>query len=114
MHGLLAKLLKKRGIKSFSELDDSPMPDNSPTEKQKWDEWEKILSKEELTLEDVKQFCRSQIDVIEGKWKDLNTDQSKKAEFIPYHTVYKTLLQAIDSPRSSRESLEQQLNQLLK
>lgn len=106
MHGILTKLLQKRGIESVNKLDKE--------EKQTFDNWEKILSKEELTLEDVKNFCQSQIDVIEGKWKDLNVDNLKKAELIPYHTVYKTLLTAIQSPRSARESLENQLNQLLK
>jgi len=71
------------------------------------------ISKEELTLEDVKQFCATQTDIIEGKWKDYGLENVKKAELIPYHTVYKTLLEAIDSPKSAREQLEKHLNQLL-
>ena len=106
MHGLLAKLLKKRGIDNLNDLDKE--------EKQTWDEWEKILSKEELTIEDIKQFCNSQLGVIKGKWSNLDTDTDKKKDLIPYFVVYSTLLQAIDSPRSVRESLEQQLNQLIK
>ena len=47
------------------------------------------------------------------KWKDLDTLNAKKAELIPYHVVYKTLLAAIESPKSAREALEIQLNQLL-
>ena len=106
MHPLLQTLLGKRGIETVNELD--------MDEKAQYDQWEKILSKEELTIEDVKQFCKSQVEVIEGKWKDLNVENTKKAELIPYHTVYKTLLSAIDSPRSARESLEQQLINLTK
>ena len=106
MHGLLAKLLQKRGIESFDKLDKE--------EKQTFDEWEKILSKEELTLEDVKQFCSSQLEVIKGKWSNLDTETEKKKDLIPYFVVYQAILQAIDSPRSVRESLENQLNNLLK
>ena len=106
MHGLLAKLLSKRGIDNLNSLDKE--------EKQTWDEWEKILSKEELTLEDVKQFCKSQLEVIKGKWSNLDTETEKKQDLIPYFVVYSTLLQAIDSPKAVRESLENQLNNLLK
>jgi hypothetical protein len=106
MHSLIEKLLFKRGIKDLKELDNE--------EKQTFDTWQSILSKEELKMEDVKQFCQSQIDIIENKWKDYNTDNAKKSELIPYHTCYKTLLLAIDSPRSARENLENQLLQMIK
>ena len=113
MKGILQKLLQRRGIESIDQLDSKTLPDGSPSEKDKFEEWDKTLSKEDLTIEDIKKFCQGQIDVIEGKWKDLNVDNSKKAELIPYHNVYKTLFNIIDSPRSSRESLENYLNQLL-
>lgn len=105
MHSLIHKLLHKRGIETVNEL--------SSEEKQTFDTWQKILSKEALTTEDIKVFCQSQIDIIENKWKDLNTENIKKAELIPYHTVYKTLVMAIESPKSARENLEIQLQQLL-
>lgn len=105
MKGILQKLLQKRGIESVDKL--------SVEEKQTFDSWEKILSKEELTLEDVKQFCKSQIEVIKGKWSNLDTESVKKQDLIPYFVVYSTLLQAIDAPKLARESLEQSLTQLL-
>jgi hypothetical protein len=43
----------------------------------------------------------------------LGTENAKKAELIPFHTCYKLLLSAISSPKSAREAVEQQLNQLL-
>jgi len=106
MNNLIEKLLFKRGIKDLKELE--------PEEKQTFDNWQSILSKEELSVEDIKQFCSSQIGIIENKWKDYNTDNAKKSELIPYHTCYKTLLLAIDSPRSARENLENQLLQMIK
>lgn len=103
---ILNKLLEKRGLKSIEELDKD--------ERATFDEWQSVLNKETLTTEDIKNFCQSQISVIEGKWSDLNLDQAKKAEFIPYHTVYRLISLAIDSPKAARESLEKNLTQLLK
>ena len=105
MHTLLEKLFVKRNIKGKEQL--------SPDEKQTYETWQRILSKEELTVSDIKDFCKSQIHLIEGKWQDLTMDAWKKSELIPYHTVYKLLLQAIDAPIKEKEMLENQLNQLL-
>jgi hypothetical protein len=106
MHSLLDKLFTKRGIKDANDL--------KPEEKVIFDNWRLILDKEELTIADVKEFCKTQVELIENKWHDYNLEQSKKAELIPYHTIYKTLLLAIDSPKSAREALEKQLTEFLK
>ena len=106
MKGILQKLLQKRGIETTDQLSDE--------EKSTFENWQAILSKDQLTIEDIAKFCKSQIEVIEGKWKDLNVENVKKAEWIPYHNVYKTILLAISSPKAARESLEQQLVNLIK
>jgi mRNA-degrading endonuclease HigB of HigAB toxin-antitoxin module len=103
---ILSKILAKRGIKDVSQL--------TKEERLDFDNWTAILSKEELTTADIKEFCKSQVDIIEGKWSDLNIENERKAELIPYHTVYSVLLKVIDSPRLAREQLEKQLNELLK
>ena len=105
MHPLIEKLLFKRKIKDFEELDKD--------EKETFESWQKVLTTDELTVENIKDFCRYQIDVIEGKWKDLEKTNVMKAELIPYHTVYKVLLLAIDSPKATREALEKNLNQMI-
>lgn len=110
---ILDLFLKKKGLKSAAELDDTPNSDGSPTERQTFDNWKKVLAKEELTLEDLKRFLKIQIGNIEMKWKSYDTPNEKKAEFIPYHTVYKTLEQAISAPVAEREQLENYLNQLI-
>ena len=102
---ILERLLFKRGIKSIDNLD--------AEEKKTFSDWQKILSKEELTVSDIKTFCQSQIDVIIGKWADLNLDNDKKAQLIPYYTVYNIIKNVTDAPKVAREQLEQQLNQLL-
>lgn len=105
MHNLLSKYLEKLKIKSVTELE--------PEEQKVYEEWEKVLTKEELSIKDFKQFCEAQVGAIEAKWKDLTVDNSKKAELIPYHTVYKMLLGVMASPQHAREALEVQLQQLI-
>ena len=105
MHKLIHQLLSKRGIQSVDQLDKE--------ERQTFDNWQAILSKEQMTVDDIKHFCEAQIATVESKWKDLDKDNAKKAELIPYHTVYKSLLMAITAPQSQRKVIEDQLNQML-
>ena len=70
------------------------------------------MSKEELTIDDIKEFCKSQIIVVESKWKDMSVEDKRKAELIPYHTVYKILLDTIEAPKVAREVLEKELIRL--
>ena len=104
MLDILNKLLQKRGVQ-YEQLD--------VEEKKQFDDWKLVLTKEELSTQDIKDFCQSQVDVIEGKWQDLSLEQTKKAELIPYHTVYNLLLKVIDSPKEARNGLEKNLRQLL-
>lgn len=106
MTNILSRFLEKKGIINLNEL--------SPEEKATYDNYEAVLSKEELTLEDVKDFCKAQLTKIEEKWRDLNLESFKKADLIPYHTVWKSILLAIESPKVVRESLEKQLTELIK
>ncbi len=110
---ILTKFLEKRGLKSPEELDDTPNTDGSPTERETFNKWKGILSKETLSLEDMKLFIQGQIGIIEMRWRDMTTSAERKAELIPYHTVYKTLEQAISAPRAEREQLEAHLNQII-
>lgn len=97
--------MNKRGIQSPDQLDKE--------EKQTFENWQIILGKDELNTNDIKEFCKNQINIIESKWKDFETPNNKKSELIPYHTVYKMIISAIESPKTARTALEMQLNQLL-
>ena len=110
---ILDLFLKKKGVASPEDLDNTPNSDGSPTEREVFDKWRATLGKDDLSTEDIKNFCGMQKEMIENKWRDLNLDQSKKAEMIPYHTVYSILIQAINAPKAEREQLEKQLEQLL-
>ncbi len=103
MHYILEKILKKRGINDLEELDKE--------EKATFETWQATLSKDELTPEDIKVFLQSQISIIEGKWANIESENKEK--LIPYHTCYKLLLAAINSPKSARDALEKNLLQLI-
>ena len=105
MHPILSKLFAKKGITDVQEL--------HIEERKTFEAWDKVLSKEELTINEVKEFCQAQINIIENKWSNFDLEQVKKAEMIPYHTVYRTLLSVMNSPRSAREQLEKYLNELI-
>ena len=106
MNSLLQKLFAKRGIKDATELDSE--------ERETFETWNKVLSEGDITVEKISEFCESQISVIESKWKDLSINNDKKAEWIPIHNVYSTLLLVIKSPTSAKEALEAQLKELVK
>ena len=106
MHKLLQSLFEKRGIKEIKDL--------SVEEKADFERWHGVLSKENLTIDDVKDFCLAQIETVEMRWRDLKLEQNKKAELIPYHTVYKLFLAAIDAPKVAREQAERELTELIK
>jgi hypothetical protein len=100
---ILTKLLKRKGIEKIEDL--------SADERVVFDNYKATLAKEQLTIEDFKRFLETQITIIEGKWKNYDLENAKKAELIPYHTVYKTLLQAIEAPLVEKRALEEVLLQ---
>lgn len=105
MYHLLEKLLKKRGIKTLTEL--------SEEESEDFDRWNKVLSEGEITVEKIIEFCKNQVNLIENQWKNMDNSQAKNERLILLHTVYKTILEAITAPKVEKERLESYLQQLL-
>lgn len=101
---ILGKIFAKEGIKDASEL--------KGEEREIYEQYKRILDKPEITIEDLKLWLKNQIRIIEAKWKDYNTED--KAALIPYHTIYRSLLDLIESQQTERETLEQYLAQLHK
>lgn len=103
---ILTELLKRRGINSTEEL--------SKEERVEFDQWKAVLSKEDITLKDVSEFCTIQLNNIEAQFKDhanYETDKIKRLALL--HSVYGSLKSLIESPRAERENLEKYLTQLL-
>tara|TARA_Y100001949_G_C15979694_1_gene327812 strand:+ start:722 stop:1045 length:324 start_codon:yes stop_codon:yes gene_type:complete len=105
MHNLLTKLLKKREINKVDDL--------SKDERETFEKWNSILTKRILEVDDIKNFCCNQIGLIESKWKDMDITKEKKADLISYHTVYKGMVDLMESPVAERASLEKFLHNLL-
>jgi hypothetical protein len=106
MHSLLSKLLTKRGIENIEELDKD--------EKEWFDQKQRILSQpDEISVEDFKKFCQTQIGIIEDQWKNLDNATLKNERLIILHTVYSTILKVANGSKQERELLEDHLTQLL-
>lgn len=76
-------------------------------EKATYEQYVAILSKEELTMDDLRTFLSQEIGKIEAKWR---TDMDHKDRLIPYHTVYGVIREAIDAPQRQRAQLEEYLS----
>jgi len=114
MDKLLTKWLEQKGVKTPDDLDNSPMPDGSPNERETFENYRQGLDMKEVTVINIKNFCKGYMSHIESKWADYDLDAYKKAELIPYHTVYKAIVNLIESPKSNRETMKNQLKQLTK
>jgi hypothetical protein len=102
MISLLTKLLKKRGIEKVEDL--------SKEEREVFDKYKLVLSGELVTIETLKEFCRSQIISIENKCDGINPLTTMQQASLH---VYMTLIKAIEAPEAERASLERYLTQLI-
>ena len=103
---ILSKLLKKRGIKDVTELTED--------ERVEFDNWQKVLNKEELTIKDITEFCDGAIGAIETQFGDVDMSNDKTAKLTLQHAIYKKIRGVINSPQTERESLIEYLTNLLK
>ena len=103
---ILSKFLNKSGVDNEDQL--------TKEERTVYDNYKRVLdAPEKLTIEVLKEFCEQQVSLIENKWRATDGEE-KKAGLIPYHTVYKVIIQAIDAPMQERSNLEAYLNQITK
>lgn len=106
LHNLLSNLLKVRKIRDVTELTEE--------ERTTFANYERILNKTKVTIDDFENFLKTQIATIEMKWQDLSMPATAKAELLPYHTVYNVLLKVIGAPDTERKNLEDYLTQIIK
>jgi len=99
----LTSWLAKRGIEKEEDL--------TPEEKKVFDRYKLILSGENVTVEALKEFCQSQIRLIENSIT--GTSPLSMLHQGALH-VYLNLLKAIEAPEAEREALERLLVEELK
>lgn len=102
--GLLSKLLKKKGIDNVETL--------TQEEQDTFMSWQAVLRGDVLTVEMLKEFCKSQVKIIETKFAEADTKNDTYYKACLH--VYLTLLKVIEAPEQERESLEKYLTQLIK
>jgi hypothetical protein len=99
---VLSRLLEKRGIADVKDL--------APEEQATLEKWKLVLTGATLTVDTLKEFCQSQLRVIESKCDGvtpLTTLQQASMH------VYINLLKAIEAPEAERASLERYLTQIV-
>lgn len=106
MENSLSQLLQKRGIKDYTELD--------PEERAQFDIWRKILSKDELTMSDFREFCEQQLTLIGLQFEDSALEQRKQDKLVAQFAVYTAIKRAIDAPKLEKEQIEKYLRTLIK
>ena len=105
MHKLLAQLLEKWGITKIEDL--------TIVEKSDFDRWNEVLNIEDITVENIKAFIRSEKSKVEDKLANPEIPREQRLELLPYLSIYKALLGLIASPKVEREQAEKSLEQLL-
>ena len=100
---VINKLLEKRGLKP-EEL--------NPEEQETLDAWRKTLSKGEITIETIAEFCDFQIRDIEGQFKNLENSGAKIEKLVLLHNVYSAIKGLIVAPKHEKEALEKYLTSL--
>ena len=106
MHPILKQLLRKKGIEKIEEL--------SLDEKLDFERWNTALNTEDIKMEDLVEFLKSQKSKTEDKLADHKIPKEQRLELLPYLSVYKALLALIETPKVERELAERSLEQLLK
>lgn len=99
---ILSKWLEKRGVEKTEDL--------SPEELTTYNHYKSVLSGETLSVETIKQFCQSQVRVIESKCDGVSPLTPLQQASLH---VYLNLLKAIEAPEAERAALEQHLTQIV-
>lgn len=104
MHTKLQEILAKKNLKE---------EDLTPEERHTYDNWNRVLSNEKITIETVREFCNTQKQLIEAQWSNLDNTSQKNDRLILLHTVYSKIAKVTEADKAEREALEVQLNNLL-
>jgi hypothetical protein len=103
---IIQSILQKKGVSKLTEL--------TPDEKVEYDRWQSIVDGNEVTIEKMREFCASQIRLIEGRYASGDTTDKQDTFLRASLHIYLNLLDMINSPEITRVNLEKHLTQLLK
>ena len=112
MNNLLTKFLTKYKI-TRETLDPKPILPGMLSEKAQFEKWERILSEDVVSVENIESFCKDQINKIESQWNNFDSTSLKNERLVIAHTIYTAILKTIKAPKVEREALEVYLNSLI-
>jgi hypothetical protein len=99
---LLSKLLQKRGIEAIEQM--------TPDEQEVYRAYEYKLRGDPVSIEAIRAFCQSQINLIEDKADGVTPLTMIQQACIH---VYKNMMKMIDAPETERILLEQHITQII-
>ena len=101
----IQSILNKKGVTKLTEL--------TPDERVEYDRWQAIVDGNEVTVDKIKEFCESQIKIIESKYAGGDTTDKQDIFLRTSLHIYLNLLQMINSPEVNRINLEKYLTTIL-
>lgn len=104
MQNILSKYLQKVGITNIQEA--------TKEEQQVFERYKTILEGSEVTVEKIKEFCTSQIKIIEHRFAS-NAKPEDDIYLKACLHIYLNILQVIEAPETERENLEKHLSSLI-
>lgn len=105
MHPLIARILRKRGIEDFRQL--------QPEEKADIERWQTTFDETEPTVENVVKFCEREISKIETQMALVDNSSQKNDRLVLLHSVYRNMYGLLTKPQPEREELERYLQDLV-
>lgn len=98
---ILDRFFKKKGIETSEDL--------SAEERVVYENYKRILTGENLTVDSIKEFCSSQIKIIESRIA-ASLEIPSAVQVASLH-VYLNILKMMDAPEVERRTLEDYLTQ---
>lgn len=102
---LIDKLLSFRKIDKVEDL--------APEEQAQISNWKRVLNGETLTVDKIKEFCETQVKIIEDNFSKKASVYSEDVFQKACLHVYLNILKAIEAPEAERAALEQYLTSLI-
>lgn len=103
---LIQKVFDRKGISKITEL--------TPDERVEYDRWQAIIDGSEITVEKIREFCESQVKIIENKYATGETTDKQDVYLRASLHIYLNLIKLLDSPEVDRNNLEKYLTNLIR
>ncbi len=95
MHFLIQRLIEKWGYKEIIEV---PIEERSQLL-----EYQDVLNKEKVEMEDILKFCKDQKAIVEKQFRNFDNSQQKNERLQAALAFYGSLIDFIEGPMVGRE-----------